>query len=214
MEGGWHAPSECGIFWNQSIPRDLHYTSSQDLNDKQKDALLTPLSAIMGKRENPIAIKNLRITERLPLILDLFPNARFIILKRDRLETGRSILKERKKFGIPQEDWWSARPVEFPEIRELPLEQRVAGQIHYLEEQIDRELKGVPEERKRTLHYRSIVQDPSKTVQDLKRNLLKEVQFREGGIIPEPRKVENKDEDQEEKEALRDAFLKLGLPYE
>lgn len=214
LEGGWHAPSECPAFWYRSIPKELHRVVPNDLNREEQAALSDPLHAIMGKNGRPILIKNLLIVERLELIQHLFPNARFIVVERDRLHTARSILRQRKELGIPENEWWSARPRNYPELKELRLEEKVAAQVHYLEKDIRDGLQGIGPEQKTTLRFEELLENPMKTLEELKIGFLKDLEWRNEKLnIPEFKKREEKAMGSE-LERVRKGFLKLGLPYE
>lgn len=211
---GWHAPSECPPYWYRSIPRNKHRIEPDDLNEIERSRLRDPLLAIMGKRDRAFLVKNLLSIERMDLIKELFPNARFLFLKRDRLRTAISIVRQREILGIPEADWWSARPPEYPQLKELPLRQRVAAQIHYIEEEAHRSLKEVPEEQKKELAYEKIVNEPGNALQELRSDFLSDLSLRQKGISQPKSKGPSKEPSEEEFEKAKEGFLKLELPYE
>lgn len=214
IRDGWHAPSECGPFWNKKIRKDLPDVGPEDLSTDQKRALHDPIRAIMGARAASLLIKNLLSIERFSLIRELFPEARFIHVKRDPIRTALSIRKEREKLGIPEEAWWSARPSNYQELITLPLAQRIAGQVHYLEKDIQEALEQVPEERKTQLRFEELLRDPKPHLQSLQESFLSELELR-GSKWSFPEKREPKQgPTPEELAGIEDGFHKLGISYE
>ncbi|MFB6258255.1 MAG: sulfotransferase [Flavobacteriales bacterium] len=212
-EGGWHAPSECPAFWYQAIPKEAYVIRREALSDAEKRRIFAPIYTIMGKRQCPFLFKNLFAVERMDLIKELFPNARFLVLKRDPLRTALSILHQRKKLGIPEEAWWSARPSNYSDLKELPLEERIAGQVHYLEKQIEEELEEIPAENKERIEHRSLLSAPDQLLESLEKGLLVDLERRKGAFRTGDERPTPSSPSRQELEQIERGFLKLGLPY-
>lgn len=214
LEGGWHAPSECPAFWYQVIPKEQVRVRSDDLGAEAKRTLSSPIHTIMGKRDKPFLIKNLFAAERLDLIKDLFPNARFLIMKRDRLKTALSIVRERKRLGIPDEAWWSVRSIDHRALADRPLEEKVAGQIHSIEEGTEKELADLPEEQKFHLKYEKLIEAPKDILGQLEEKWSGELRWRRNSMNAGPERGSSSEDPEEELQRVKDGFLKLGVPYE
>lgn len=212
--GGWHAPSECPAFWYQAIPKKNHCVTFEELSEEQRKKLRNPIHAVMGKYQRPFLFKNLMVVERMQAVKGLFPHARFLVMKRDRVRTALSILKEREKLGISEDEWWSVRPEHYRELLELPLEQRVAAQVHYVEERIEKELWNVPADMQQRIRYEELVQDPQEVLRTLKEGMLNDTEYR---THPPSTPVKGGDTSQvppERIEKVKEGFRKLGLPYD
>lgn len=210
---GWHAPSECPPFWNRFIQSDSPLVGPDDIDDHSKERLKGTLRAIMGKNQRPLLIKNLRSIERLELIKGLFPDARFLVIRRDRLRTALSILRQRKALGIPDGEWWSARPPNSTSIEQLPVQEKVAAQVHYIEKAIEEGLKEFPSGQKEELHYERLMEDPEGEIRRLKGGFLQNLDRRyERFHIPE-KGGKGHNIPKRELDMVKEGFIKLGLPY-
>ncbi len=214
IHAGWHAPSECPPFWYRAIPKQNHWVSKEDLDQKAINLISDPIYGIMGRTRRPLLIKNLFMVERIPLIKEIFPHARYLILKRDRLQTGRSILNQRKKLGIPEDQWWSVRPRNYQDLQYHSVEEKTAAQIHYLEEQIDEELKEVPPQRKFNLHYEELTKDPEQSLDHLRTTFFEDISLRTGSYHYPPTGSSRPTDKDEDLKRVEEGFLKLGIPYE
>lgn len=136
---GWMAPSECGYYWYRFFRRNPQYVSLQDIESESMKKMQHSFSKFMHAAKKPVLIKNMNIALRLEPILEIFPNALFIVMKRDGLENIRSLLKARKTIRGDYNKWWSMEPSNIEDIKRktCPVEQ-VDDQIRSIYEDIER----------------------------------------------------------------------------
>lgn len=108
--GGLHAPSECGAFWYRWLPLDDHYVRSQDIDGASKKEIRTNIKCALAIVKRPIIFKNLNAGQRLDLLNNVFPESRFIFIKRDPLATAQSIYNAKQRVNYRPDQWWSIKP--------------------------------------------------------------------------------------------------------
>lgn len=165
---GLNAPSE-GSFWYKWLPNDHHYLTRNDLNDKDKFRIKSRLHSIICRYQKPLIIKNLSFSVRLDLIHELFPDARFIFISRNKLSMALSILNARHKNKIPKNKIWSIMPKNFEEIeKEKDEELLVIKQIYSIEKQIHDDIKLFPDEQKCFIQYEDLFNFTKETLKKIK----------------------------------------------
>jgi len=153
---GAHSPSECGEFWYRWLPRDQHFVDHNEIDrriiEQIRKEVLGP-SSYFGK---PLLFKNLNAGQRLRLIVEAFPNARLIYLKRNENDVVSSMLKARHSLGIPKNMIWSIRPKNYEKIESLSEEEMCREQIRLLQRQIERDIPLFPRRNVFCLHYEEL----------------------------------------------------------
>ncbi len=129
-----HAPSEAGDFFS--------------LSDYEKR-----VQALLHKNQKPWIFKNLTLSTQVNRLTQANPDAKFIVIKRDLLDTALSIYDARIALNIDKEAWWSAKPSSYYEIHSLPLHQRIIRQVIDLNTDIEKQIKEIREEQKMTINY-------------------------------------------------------------
>jgi hypothetical protein len=105
-------------------------------------------------------IKNLAFSVRLDLLHEIYPDAYFIFVTREKVAQTLSILQARRKNKIPQNKIWSIMPENFREIEKENNEMMlVVKQIFYIEKQIYRDLQSFTDDHVITVKYEDLIQD-------------------------------------------------------
>ncbi len=151
--GGYHAPNECGSFWYRWLPTDRHYVDENFLDNKSSTQIKQEITAITNYYDKPIAFKNLNAALRMRMLSKLFPEAKFIWIKRNPIYVSQSILIAREKINHNIVDWWSLMPFNYEKLKTLgPIEQ-VVEQIFSIEKQINNDIRLFSSENLLILHY-------------------------------------------------------------
>ncbi|EGG99893.1 hypothetical protein imdm_491 [gamma proteobacterium IMCC2047] len=156
---GKRAPNECGQFWYRWLPRDRHFIDYKDIDASCVDEIRHSVNAVIQYFGKPILFKNLNAGQRLRLLQQAFPNAKFIYLRRDPRFIVRSIMTARKRANVNQKQWWSVKPANFETLLSLPEPEMCAAQVFYLEQQIEEDLKLFPKENVREVHFQQLSED-------------------------------------------------------
>jgi hypothetical protein len=158
---GWNAPSECGTFWRKWIDIDNKiFYDKDDLTKEEKDDIKKDILSVINYFDKPLLFKNLVNGQMIRLLLDIFPNAKFIFVKRDILLTAQSILKAKRKNGMKDNEYWSIKPKNYQELKEIknPYEQ-IIKQIYYIEKQILDDSKLIPKDNFLIVNYENLEKD-------------------------------------------------------
>lgn len=149
----WHSPSECGGFWYRWFPKDKDFVDFDELSESSMVAIKDNLNLIMNKYKKNIIFKNLNAGMRIRVIQEIFPDAKFVFIRRDPLFTVQSLLLARKNNNISDEKWWSIKPHNYKEIAKLPICEKLISQIFHIEQQIVQDLKTLPRENVFVVNY-------------------------------------------------------------
>ena len=149
----WHSPSECGGFWYRWFPKEKDFVDYGELSECSISAVRSNINSIMNKYEKNIIFKNLNAGLRIRVIKEIFPNAKFIFIRRDPLYTVQSLFIARKKKSISDMAWWSIKPRNYKEINKLSIYEKLTSQVFHIEQQIVQDLKAVSPENVFVIDY-------------------------------------------------------------
>ena len=79
---GYRAPSECGGYWYRWLPESHHFIDYDEINVKMIEEIKREITAVTNYFNKPIIFKNLNAGQRLRLLTQCFPNAKYIFIKR------------------------------------------------------------------------------------------------------------------------------------
>lgn len=156
-------PHEYGHFWKKYLPTlTTNFLKLQDIKTQQISQLKQEVWAMLSVYEQPFFFKNAQISLNPDVLSQIFPNAKFLVLKRDPFAIAQSILKVREEKMGSRLNWWSMKPSNYEAIIEKyqksPIDQvvlQIKGiyqDIHYATENI--------REKCLTLHYESFCHNP------------------------------------------------------
>ncbi|MBO6536442.1 MAG: sulfotransferase [Balneolaceae bacterium] len=163
---GWYSPSECGNYWYRFFQKHPQFVSKKSFSEKAAKALQQSVSVLSKSANKPILFKNLMNVLRLEPLLDVFPNALFIVIERSPIDIAHSILEARFKLYQDYNEWFS---VEVPNIQALknePPEVQVVEQIRSIYQLIQRQASTHPSQFM-TLNYEQFCATPNKVIEKL-----------------------------------------------
>ncbi len=126
---------EFGYFWRRFFP-NTQTDYAQTIKKENARILKTELSYLTNILHKPLLFKNLTCGLRMAPITRLFPNARFIFVKRNITDTALSILRARKKIYGNYHLWWSLRPRNIRRFQKMDYTQQIYHQIASTHEEI------------------------------------------------------------------------------
>jgi hypothetical protein len=134
---GWHSPHECGDFWYRWFPRgERVYVPPEATPKKVLNTLSRTVRAMSAVSDTLVIFKNVYNSMRIAPLVESFPNATFLVSRRDPVDTAQSILKSRIKALGRKDAWWSLPPKEIFDIKKHPYWQQVVEQVYYTYQQI------------------------------------------------------------------------------
>lgn len=172
---GFTAPSECGDYWYQWLRRDQHFIDYPDVTNKMIETIKSDLNTVANKYKKPILIKNLAMGQRLRLIHEAFPNARIIFIRRNPVNTAKSIITARHIKNISENEWWSIKPPNYKDLIKLPEYQKVIAQIYFCEKQIKEDIMLFRNDNIVTIYYEELLKNPDNEITSIAKrfNLIK-----------------------------------------
>ncbi len=177
---GLHAPSECGEFWYQWLPRERHYVTAKDVSKKVLENIRGNIIAPITHFGKPFVLKNLNAGLRLSLMHASIPEAKFIFVKRDPVDTAISILNGREKVHGTLDKWWSLIPPDYEDLLTLSPAQQVVNQIYRIEKQIVSDLTLFPEDHSIEVNYQDIMTSYKDMIEKMREFIGVDTQYRQG----------------------------------
>jgi len=156
IKGGLHAPAEGGGIWKTWIPVHNEYLYTDIINKKQAEKIKNNINAVINKYNKPFIIKNNYNSLRIRIIKEIFPNAKIIFIKREPLSVAQSIIKARENIYGDRESWWSVKPPNYDEIKNMYYPQQVIKQIYFIEKKIVEDLKKFNKNRVLIINYTAL----------------------------------------------------------
>lgn len=158
---GMLAPSEFFHFWRRFLPR----YDPQHLNEDEKRSVdiaglkqgVASIEAVFGR---PFAAKAIILQYNLDLLRDAFPNSLFIYMRRQPKFVMQSIWLARKRFYGDVGVWWSVKPKEYDDLKEMDVYHQIAGQVYYTEKALEGQLFGMQAHRKLVIDYETFCAEP------------------------------------------------------
>ncbi len=160
------APNE-GLFWYKWLNKKEHYSDENSLNNQQKINFRNTVFAIINKYQKPFLIKNLSFSVRIKLLHDIFPEAKYIYIKRNPLYVAQSILLAKEKLHIPDNEIWSIRPKNYKNFEKSGKIKQIVCQIKGIEEQIKQDKTLIKNENFYELSYEDFCKNTEKYVTDI-----------------------------------------------
>jgi len=127
------------------------------------------LAAWQSVKSQPLIFKNIiQVSFNIDKIIELFPNAFFIHIKRKPEFVVQSTYQARKKLFNTSQKWLGLKPPEYNAIKLLPLFEQITAQVYYSKKHIDKAL-----ERKNSMsvQYEDLIKNPEEILLNIGNNL-------------------------------------------
>ena len=168
-EKGCMAPSEAGNVWNRWFPHEkregYNYTPVDWLSRSSNEEIYNLIANLEHVFRAPFITKNVKMSVRLAALKKIFPDAVFLVIKRDIKDVILSNLVMRRKRGV---EWASVMPKEIEQIRALPELEQVCSQIHFVEKNLTEDMALYPESAVYRLDYTSLCSDPALVIDNVR----------------------------------------------
>lgn len=134
---GEYSPSECGKWWYRFFRREPAYVQLSDVKLSKMRQFRRSLAALISEVNRPMVFKNLYASFRIQPIAFYVPEALYVVMSRDEVEVGHSILEARKSVMGSYEQWWAMEPPSLKELLRLPPHQQVIEQVRTINKIIE-----------------------------------------------------------------------------
>ena len=156
---GRAAPAEGETIWAYWFRNRYGPVEPEEVTPQQVQGMYQAVAATEQIFGLPFFNKTTVLSLRIRAIRKVFPNALFIQVMRDPLDTVQSIYKARTT-RYPQ--WLGARPRECENIDGKSVLEQVCEQVYYVEKNIARERAAVGEQAFLTVHYKDVCANPQR----------------------------------------------------
>ncbi|NOZ33901.1 MAG: sulfotransferase [Chlorobi bacterium] len=155
---GLEGPHEFGYFWKKWFPPESWEEKKYEETDYS--ILEKQLAAWQSIDNKPLIFKNLiQLDYHIEKLHEIFPDSVFIFLKRNLIyNVQSSYLSGVKLFGNNNE-LFGVRPSNYPDIKDLPIFERIIKQITAINNDIENQLKKIPENKVLKINYEELIFD-------------------------------------------------------
>jgi hypothetical protein len=169
---GPNSPSECGYYWYRFLPRRPHTLAADDVPPDRLRELGRAIGSLSAATGKPLVFKNVILSLRIPLLVNVFPDAVFIVCQRNAVDTAVSILRGRERQFGDLDHWFSLRPSNCTQMHSKhdPFEQVVA-QIKGTYEEVQQARASVPATQFIDIDYEALCRTPRSELDRLQLSL-------------------------------------------
>ncbi|XOF34041.1 MAG: sulfotransferase [Candidatus Electrothrix sp. YB6] len=163
---GAYAPAECGSWWYRFFRRNPPYVTSDDVDPIKMQEFRCSIAALTNALDKPVLFKNLYASLRIQPIAKYIPESLFIVIHRNEVDNGHSLLEARYKSFKNYTPWFSVEPHGIKEIINLPPYKQVIEQIRHIHMVINQDMQRVDISPKRRfdLNYEKFCYNPSEKI--------------------------------------------------
>ena len=134
-------PHEFGYFWFSLLGyTEMREPAAPDNHMIDWGRVKLLMTNICQAFESPVVFKNFLIGWHMQQMSAILPKTCFVRIKRDPVENALSLLKMRKQFLGSKDAWVSMKPKEYDWLRDEPYWVQIAGQVYYIEKELDRQI--------------------------------------------------------------------------
>ena len=163
-ENGWSSPNECPEFWYRFFKRKPIYAGLSDVESSKMKLMRRSLRSFSCACKRPIIFKNLACSLRLSPLASYVPEALFIVLKRNELDVGHSLLEGRMNVYGTYNKFWSIAPPGIEEILKMPPHEQVIEQTRGIYKKIQDDREMICKKRFFDVKYEDFCDDVSGTL--------------------------------------------------
>jgi len=161
-------PHEFGYFWSRhlGVCNDTHEPNDGDIINVNIERLNAELQSVISVFNKSVVFKCL-LGNFFISVLKKIPNVFFLDMHRNLIDLALSFWRVREERLGSVHKWWSIRPGNYTELKELNPVQQIVGQITAIRNAVTRDLATVEDNRKAVIHYESLVKAPERIVDEL-----------------------------------------------
>jgi hypothetical protein len=163
---GYEGPHEFGYFWRRWFDyQESHSVRGEAIYAETVEALRKECAAMQSVEEVPFLFKNLVCSFQVDFLARTFPQSVFLHCRRNPLYVAQSLLRCREQYCGSRKAWFSVKPEAYPELKELPYPDQIAGQIYYTRRHVEDAFQRLSDDRYCQVDYEAIVDAPAPSLQ-------------------------------------------------
>lgn len=157
---GWNGPAQAREVWGRWFPEDQSHVGPGTIGATARAQVRATVALIERAFGMPFANKTQGHAVRIEALCEIFADAVFIRVNRDRLEVAESILRGRRDYFGDERHWFSAKPSNFEQLAGCGPFDQIAGQIRGIEGDMARAFNRVGVSRLLEVDYREFCSSP------------------------------------------------------
>lgn len=154
------APTEGEVVWGHWFGTRYDKVAPGDVSSDSAQAMRRAVAGTAHIMGAPFVNKTTALSLRLEALVEIFPKAYFLRVRRNPLNIAQSIYIART---TRYEDWLGARPPECIGLTEQPLTAQVAAQVFHVERRIDDSVHRIGSDRVLDVRYADVCAAPQHT---------------------------------------------------
>lgn len=184
---GHSGPHEFGYFWKKWFP--FKSWDEQKYSELDYVILQKQLAAWESVNKTPLIFKNIiQVSFNIEKLVELFPNAFFIHIKRKPEYVAQSTYQSRKKLFGDVKYWMGLEPPEFKELKKLKVLEQICAQIYYSRRFIEKALIN-SKAKNITIDLESLIKNPTQTLCKIGRKINLDSKETEIPLLKNPNQV-------------------------
>jgi hypothetical protein len=163
------ASNEFQHFFRNHMPNfDLEWLDDDLLEQVDCKGISSGLASIEAGLEKPFFTKANILQYNLDYFSRELPQLLWVHMTREPIYVMQSLLLAREQYCGNRSTWFSAKPREFNQLKDLDTYHQIAGQVYFTDQAIQDALASLPSNRWLTVEYESFCEDPGATYRALK----------------------------------------------
>ena len=153
-------PHEFGYFWKRWFSYgDTHQLTMEDYKKINQQRLRQEIAALEAVFQHPVFFKNpAALSLHMDFLSKCLPTSLFIIVERDPHFNAQSLYQQRITQSGSPDQWFSVKPKEYQQLKNLGPHEQVAGQVYYTLKKIKEDIKLLDKHRHITVSYEAFCQ--------------------------------------------------------
>ena len=155
------ATNEFQHFFRNYMPNfDIEWIDDEKLKKIDCKGIIKGLASIEKAFERPFVTKANILQYNLDYFSAKMPFLLYLHIKREPIFIMQSILNSREKYYGTQNVWWSVKPKEYEQLKDMDLYHQIAGQVYFTDKKIEKGLQHVSVGDQLTIEYESLCENP------------------------------------------------------
>ncbi|MHA1757223.1 MAG: sulfotransferase [Promethearchaeota archaeon] len=130
---GWNGPNQGRMIRNRLLKFTGEYNKPKEISRNQLIEIRGTIGIIEKAFNMPFISKYQLLCLYIFQLIEAFPNAIFIKVRRNPLQTAQSILNARRELFGDYAAWFSVKPREYEKIENIDPIRQVCEQVYYIE---------------------------------------------------------------------------------
>lgn len=164
---GRNAPNQGVEIWARLFGTERHFLPVHEVSNLTKNSVFKHVLALSKIYGRDFLFKELSLGAKLNVIKKIFPDARFIYIKRNFTDTACSIFSAMEANGVPEGVMWGMQFEGYEKYLSLPRVEMIYHQVNQIEKSIKEQLEGVDHKDLYFANYNEICSDPRSFVYDI-----------------------------------------------